>query len=451
MPRRFVALLVLLSGYLVAQIAPFYPEDSQVLLYFPHLADGGTRAQQWQTTFLFMNPSATSTAFVGLDTLGNDGGPLSLDVGLGLGSHSSFSIPPLGSRTLRSRIASPNIQTGWAIATSTTPLQATVLFALLQNGVAQVQISAPATVPSPIYWSPANNQLGIAIANPFSSGTVNMNLQAIDGQGQTVSEATVSLGAMQHISFNAFQKFPNLPGNFVGTVKIFGQAAPDYFLAWTLNADSGVLSSLPVGRADWPVSHYERIWKVWQRILNVATRAFPQLSPVPNLVVDYSTGQINSFADPSHNEVRIFMNLAELISDSESELSFVVAHEMGHIIQARIGQLAFIPSNKELDADQYGMLLSLIAGYDPYGAAGALAKLSMASGDASLLSQAFDNLNLIAGLDLHGSFDNRLALIFQGMQALCSLPQYHNYCNTYKNALHPHLPPSAPLGNSPSK
>lgn len=445
MLARLFLLLLLLTAFAFPQITRFYPEDAQVLLYFPQLADGGTRAQQWQTTFLFVNPSTTSTAFVQLDLLKNDGSPLTLDVGLGLGSSFTFSIPPLGSSTFRSRIASPSIETGWARAASTTPLQATVLFTLLQNGTAQVQISAPATLPSPIYWSAANNQLGIAIANPSTSRTVSMTLQAIGGQGQLVSQTTLSLGALQHTSFNAFQKFPNLPGGFIGSVKIFGQTAPDYFLAWTLNADSGVLSSLPPGRAEWPVSQYERIWKVWQKILNAIPPSL-QVGNPPTLVIDYSTGQINSFADPARNEVRIFMNLAELISDSESELAFVVGHETGHILQAKVGNLVF--SNKELDADEYGMLLSLIAGYDPYGAAGALAKLSMASGDASLLSQAFDNLNQIAGLDLHGSFDNRLALIFQSMQALCSRPDYQSYCNEYKSIFHPHLPPSVPLGNT---
>ena len=102
---------------------------------------------------------------------------------------------------------------------------------------------------------------------------------------------------------------------------------------------------------------------------------------------------------------------------------------------------AFVPSNKELDADQYGMLLSLAAGYDPYGAAGALAKLSMASGDAALVDQNFDNLSG----DLHGSFNDRLALIFQTMKAICSRPENQSFCKLYKNLIHPDLPSISPL------
>jgi predicted Zn-dependent protease len=161
------------------------------------------------------------------------------------------------------------------------------------------------------------------------------------------------------------------------------------------------------------------------------------------LVIDPNTSTINAYASPSANEVHIFLNLAELISDSESELAFVIGHELGHILQSKIG-LQFYP-NPELDADQYGMLLALLSGYDPYGAAGALAKLAMASGTAGLLDQNFDNLLAIVGADLHGSFNNRLALVFGSMQLICSSPQYSGFCNSYKSLVHPHLPPIAPL------
>jgi predicted Zn-dependent protease len=183
---------------------------------------------------------------------------------------------------------------------------------------------------------------------------------------------------------------------------------------------------------------------VWFKVLSVAVRTYPLGTP-PNLIIDTSTGQINALAYPAQNEVHIFLNLAELISDSESELAFVVAHELGHIIQARLGRLALVPGNAELDADQYGMLLSLVAGYDPYGAAGALAKLAMASGSANLVAQNFDALVATAGLDLHGSFNNRLALIFQNMQTICALPQLQTFCAQYKSVIHPHLPSIAPL------
>jgi len=182
---------------------------------------------------------------------------------------------------------------------------------------------------------------------------------------------------------------------------------------------------------------------VWQKVLNVAASNFA-LGTLPKLVIDPSTGQINSFANPTLNEVHIYMNLAELISDSESELGFVVGHEIGHIIQARIGTLQSNP-NSEKDADVYGMLLGLSAGYDLYGGGGALAKLSMASGDANLVSQSIDNILLSQGVAPHGSFVDRLGFIYQAIQLMCVLPQTQGFCGTYKSLIHPHFPFSAPI------
>jgi len=133
---------------------PFYPEDAHVDLYFPQLADGGSAAEQWQTSFAFVNPSTSSTAQVALRFFGNDGGPLAIDIGQGAKSQLQFTIPPLGSRVLRSTIASPIIVTGWALGASSIPLQATVLFRSITNGVSSAEVSALATLPSLQYLIP---------------------------------------------------------------------------------------------------------------------------------------------------------------------------------------------------------------------------------------------------------------------------------------------------------
>ncbi len=108
--------------------------------------------------------------------------------------------------------------------------------------------------------------------------------------------------------------------------------------------------------------------------------------------------------------MNIEASLSELISDSPSELAFAAAHEMGHTMQYRTGTNFFDP-NAEPDADQWGMAISLVAGYDPYAAAGTLAKLSMATNDAGLVSRVFDNFSG----DLHGSFNNRIQEILETM------------------------------------
>src|SRR6185369_10726147 len=99
---RIAVLLMVVGSVCFGQ---FDPEGAHVNLYFPHLADGGTVAQQWQTSFVFVNPHPSLTAHVALGTYGDSGQPLSLNLGYGA-SVQSFTIPPQGSKTLRSAIAS---------------------------------------------------------------------------------------------------------------------------------------------------------------------------------------------------------------------------------------------------------------------------------------------------------------------------------------------------------
>lgn len=424
----------------------FDPQGAQVLSYLPQLADGGPASQQWITSLTFVNPHGTYPAGGIVSLYTNDGGPLTLDFGAGPALTFDFTIPPDGSVVFTSKGTSSSVAptTGWAVVSSTLPIQAVVQYRYSANGVPQQGVSALATEASLLFRSPAGSRTGIALANVYSTASVSVQISAVNSNGTNAGNTTVTLPPLGHTSLTVSQLFPGLASDFQGTIVISSTFPGFYTVAWTLSAELGVLASYPPSALGWPISQYERVWKVWQKVLNVAVSSYPLGAP-PKLVVDFSTGQVNSFADPTLNEVHIFMNLAELISDSDSELGFVVGHEMGHIIQARTGQQVFFLGNPELDADEYGMLLSLSAGYDPYGAAGALAKLSMASGDSSLLSQNFDNFVATAGLDLHGSFNNRLALIFQVMQAICGTSQYQGFCAAYKGVVHPHLPPTSPL------
>src|SRR5206468_8938217 len=127
---------------------------AHVDLYFPHLAVGGPVQNQWQTSFVFVNPHPTLTATVTLSMYGDDGQPLALDLGGGGASVQQVMIPPSGSITLRSAISFQTTVTGYAIGVSDLPLQATVLFKRIMNGVPQVEVSALASLPSQRYVSP---------------------------------------------------------------------------------------------------------------------------------------------------------------------------------------------------------------------------------------------------------------------------------------------------------
>ena len=87
---------------------------------------------------------------------------------------------------------------------------------------------------------------------------------------------------------------------------------------------------------------------------------------------------------------------------SESELAFAMGRAMGRLIQCRFDQQQpnahiryWHQDDDELDADSWGIALSMLAGYDPYAAAGALAKISMVIG-----AEASNGTHLERGPDL---------------------------------------------------
>ena len=233
---------------------------------------------------------------------------------------------------------------------------------------------------------------------------------------------------------------PGLPPSFIGTVVI---SAPNEFVAWTLNSIDGVLSSLPPGQAGAPIAQADRILLAFAKIVNAA-RPFAAsafgvdlFNPVVGLQID-SSQQINASAG-SDGRLTVSLALAELIADSPSELGFLIAHELAHVIQQRAGRSSLLNADRELDADILGLLFSLGAGYDPYGAAGALGKLSMASGTSGAAAQSF--LNEFEA----GSPGARLQNLYNGLKFICNDSAFSQACVNYRAIFHPHFPPSVPL------
>jgi len=438
---RWTYLLILATSCL----DQFDPEDAHVDLYFPHLADGGPVKDQWQTSFVFVNPHPSLTATVTLSMFGNDGQPLSLDLGGGGASLQQVMVPPSGSVTLRSGISFPTTVTGYAVAVADLPVQATVLFRRIMNGVPQAEISAAATLPSHQYFSPATRDLGIAIVNIYNSSKT-FQITALDSNGVTAGTSVVSLAPREHVSFDLSDRIPSLPVSFTGSIRIIpSTSASDQFLAWTLNVDRGLIASLPPGRLAWPISHADRIWLVYRKLLAAAPAAVASLAindvnlnapGVVSLVISPEQ-TINAFGRAG--VVQIDLSVSQLISDSPSELAFIVGHELAHVAQFQHGNSLSV-ANTEQDADLFAMTLMILAGYDPYAGSGALAKLNMVTGQAGLLAAAFDDLP-----DPHASFTTRLGAMFSTLSQACAQPALSGYCGAYKSVIHPNFPSAAPL------
>ncbi|HSB15872.1 MAG TPA: M48 family metalloprotease [Bryobacteraceae bacterium] len=340
------------------------------------------------------------------------------------------------------RIASETVVSGWAVAACSVPVQATVAFRAIANGVPQQEITAQPTLPTPVYTSAANRFVGVALANVYSV-PVTVRLTVYDSEGLVIGGPTdVSVASFGHTTFNIWQKFPHLRDrDFDGVLKITG--TPDLFVAWSLNGDaSGTLSALPPGALAWPISHWDRIWYVFKQVEDGAKQLGAITWPV-QLKILYDK-EVNAYARRG-DEIGVTLGLSELISDSPSELAWALAHELGHTYQQRTGKLDFVPTNREFDADIWGTMLTLAAGYDPYAGSGTLAKLAMATGRAALTTQFEDQI----AADAHKSFNTRIDTIYDNLVEACSVPSVQPSCSLYKLIVHPHLPPSAPLVREP--
>jgi hypothetical protein len=414
------------------------PEQAHVNLIFPHIRDGGPEAQKWTTTFTIVNP-ASSTANAVLRLRANDGSPLLLDFGSGPGSRVSFTVPAKGVRSFRTRGTSISTVSGWAGVYSDVPLLSNVTVRLSQGGIARMEYSVLPTLPSINFLSAANPNVTLDLVNLYTDSSVSVKVIVRNAQGDDVESKDVSIGAAGRRSFVLSELFPAMPKEFLGSVFLTSferDVVPIDFVASTLNGDgSGLISNFPGGKPAYPASQWDRIWLVFSRVLNGA-REFIGPEDV-ELRISYERN-INAFAADG-KLIQINIAIAELISDSDSELAFVVAHEMGHIYQRRTGLRDFDVENAEFDADIWGVLFAMAGGYDPYAAAGTLGKLAMATGKAGLMQQFED----FVGADAHSSINTRMSNIYDAMVRACS--EIPDTCRQYKLIFHPSLPSIAPL------
>lgn len=438
-PRSVVALVlgILGLGSLTALAQP-QANSAHVNLYFAQVADGSFEGGRWQTALTIVN-SNEKDAIAEVRFFSSNGGPMLVDLGNGPKDRHPILVPALGSLTLASRPTGQSVRAGWARVYSTVPLVGSASFRLWLGDRAVQEVTAPPTLPTTLYLSYANRQLGVAIANP-KNRTLSVVVRLMVAGTEVSEPVRIVLPPYGHTSFNAGDKFPRA-GFQDAVLSIEGEDLPwDEFLAWTMNADpSGTFSSLPPGNFSPPISHWDRIWNVYQRVLNFA-QELGYITTPPRLNILYDR-QVNAYARGG-TEVGIYIGLSELLGDSDSELAHVAGHELGHIVQQRTGVRYWYPANAELDADIWGTLFAMGAGYDAYAAAGSLAKLAMATGRAALATQLFED---VSTADAHRSFNTRLDAVYDFLVLLCSSDIGRPFCRDYKRIMHPHLPDSAPL------
>lgn len=98
-------------------------------------------------------------------------------------------------------------------------------------------------------------------------------------------------------------------------------------LAWAVYSDtSGVISSLPEGRDAFPRWQRGDIVTAFANVVRALQELLPDFGGAPTLNISAETDDnaINAFA-ANGNTVQVNLALAQLISDSPSELAFALA------------------------------------------------------------------------------------------------------------------------------
>ena len=203
----------------------------------------------WQSTLTYINyspqPVTCTTNFYS-----DSGGPLSVPFNLGTISTRTDTIPPGGSvhdQTIASLAAS--VSQGWAQASCTGPVQASLLYRLYSSGAAVGEASVNAeTAPATEFATFAQTATGVAYANPSTTQSATIIVTVYSSTGAQLGSQSINLGPLAHGAANLG---PLLGlSNFTGFVKITSTIP---IISLSLNAEAfPVFSSLPPG--DLPAS-----------------------------------------------------------------------------------------------------------------------------------------------------------------------------------------------------
>ena len=412
---------------LAAQVFLGVPESANAWSYIPQIVDGGG----WQTVITLANPNL-EPATGSIRFRGGDGKQLYLDFERnGKWDGIDFEIPRAGSVEYTSSATETDTAVGWATLVASHLIQAVATYSLMgANGNPIYSVSVPAAPPALQYFSAATPELGIGIANIYES-EIGISVIAVPNEGSSFG-GNLELPPNGHTAKLLSEIIPELPDSFRGSVLLRGQKPTHYFSAVILNGNGGVYSSLPGAAPVRPVSHRHVIYNTFRRVLSFA---WPIEDP-DSVELDINSEKVLN-ASATRDGIQINLALAELLGDSESELAFVIGHEIGHVYQFRSGKQDW-NGNRELDADIWGLYFTLLAGYDPYAAAGALAKLEMAAGRSGLDSQYLQDIT-----SAHRSFNTRLDHIYDEIQAFCETVAEDDgtdVCENLRRIFRPHVP-----------
>ena len=226
------------------------PQTEEQTYYFPHLAVGAG----WQTTITYINYSSEEVSCQ-TDFLSDQGSPLMVSfAGLGTVDSRTDVLPPGGSvhEETDVELSSPLVP-GWARASCSGPVKASLLFRRFEGGVptGEAGVNA-ATVPATRFVSFAEQGegrlgTGVAYANPSDTAAL-LTFTARDSAGQALASVDRNLSPNGHGAVNMSDLFDLT--SFTGSLEVTS-TEPIVTLSLNFEADP-VFSSLPPGELDEP-------------------------------------------------------------------------------------------------------------------------------------------------------------------------------------------------------
>jgi len=218
---------------------PATPPTGAQTYYFSDLAFAGG----YQTTLTYINYGSTAVTCA-TTFYGDDGNPLQIPFTQGNVSTRTDILQPGASvhdQTVASLTAT--VTEGWAKASCTGPVQASLLYRLYQSGtpVGEASVNAETSTDT-IFVTFAQTATGVAYANP-SNISAPISFVVFDSSGNQLAATTITVGPMRHGSAN-LGPLLQLSG-FSGLVQI---TCPLPIISLSLNAEAfPVFSSLPPG------------------------------------------------------------------------------------------------------------------------------------------------------------------------------------------------------------
>ena len=242
-----LAVLLLAAGSPPLQAQDSTPRDQ--IYYFPHLAVGAS----WQTTITYINYSPQEVTCQ-TDFLSDDGTPLMVSFeDRGTVPSRTDVLPPGGSVHQETNVElSAPLAPGWARATCSGPVQASLLYRLHNSeGAPTAEAGVNATaVPATRFVTFAEQGedqfgTGVAYANP-SAISVPVTFTARDGVGEVLAEVVRTLSPGGHDAHGMAELFGLT--SFTGSLEV---TSTEPIVSLSLNFEAApVFSSLPPGELD---------------------------------------------------------------------------------------------------------------------------------------------------------------------------------------------------------